>query len=416
MFFRAFAAALMLCCFPALLGAHQPIAVQVEVRGVAVQSEDQQPIAGCVVRVLQHPFTPNPNLPEAELARTTADAAGAFSMSLEFAIGFYELRLEHPGRCQTGRVLTPKLPPPASPGEKVDPVVVDLGQIALLPGREVRGRVVDENGKGVADAAICVPRVKGVSEHLDRQGGAGLFVRTKSDADGNFSFARYLPAGTYRILWEQPLHRKLLSPLSFDVALEAPAVELELRTELLPTISGTIAVTDIEAGTPFPFPELELVGTSGKQIYRVKVDATGAFRIQSLVGDKGPVLIDIRPGATNAYQHPQAVPWGTKDLVLTIESSGSVEVEVVEAGTGTAIELFAAVCIPMDGDRPMQPIVWPAAAKHSGGKATVNKVPLGDVMLHVWAPGKEYATAKQLRFTRKAGETPKLRFEFDRKQ
>ncbi|MBL8900609.1 MAG: carboxypeptidase regulatory-like domain-containing protein [Planctomycetes bacterium] len=390
-----------------------PAPVKVEVKGVCVAAEDQTPLAGCVVRVMSLPLSADPALPETELLRAQADASGNFSVQVDLPFGFFEARFEIDGRCQVGRALSPK---PPAPGEEAKVLVIDLGNVDLPIGREVRGVVLDVSGAPVAGAAIRVPAVKGIAPHREQHGAPGLTLRAVADAQGQFRFERRFPPGNYQILWELPQERELRSPLRFDVKLEIPATELEIRTSMLPIITGRIVLPGVAKDQPLPIQGLEVVGTSGKQIYRTKVDALGRFSFRARVQDKGPVLLDIPAGAIEAYRHPAAVAWGTQDVELVIQSAGGVEVVVVEAGTGAPIELFAALCIPMDGDRPMRDIVWPEAATHPGGKAKVNEVPAGDCMLHVWAKAPEYATAKQVRFTRKAGETPVLRVEFERKK
>jgi hypothetical protein len=387
--------------------------MKVEVKGVCVATEDQKPLAGCVVRVMSLPLSADPALPETELLRAQADATGSFAVQVDLPFGFFEARFEIEGRCQVGRALSPK---PPAPGEEAKVVVIDLGSVDLPIGREVRGVVLDEAGAPVAGAAFRVPAVKGIAPHREQHGAPGLTLRAVADAQGRFRFERRFPPGSYQILWELPQERELRSPLRFDVKLETPATELEVRAGTLPMITGRIVLPGVAKDQPLPIQGLEVVGTSGKQIYRTKVDAQGRFTLRARVQDKGPVLLDIPAGAIEAYRHPAAVPWGTQNVELVIQSAGGVEVLVVEAGTGAPIELFAALCIPMDGDRPMRDIVWPEASTHPGGKAKVSEVPAGDCMLHVWAKAPEYASAKQVRFTRKAGETPVLRVEFERKK
>jgi hypothetical protein len=294
--------------------------------------------------------------------------------------------------------------------------VIDLGAVPLLPGREVRGKILDEEGQPVPGAAIRTTPVRGIAPHLEKHGGAGVVLRAVSGADGSFAFARRVPAGSYRLLWEQPHDRELRSPLSFDVVLETPVHEMEVRAALLPIVSGRVVLAGWQEGQPVVLPALEIVGTSGKQIYRSKIDPTGAFRIQARPGDKGPLRLDIPAGAVEAYVHKQAIPWGTRDVKIELAAAGRIEVVVVEAGTGLAIEHFAAVCVPMDGPRPMREISWPPAAPHAGGKLVLAEVPLGDCMLHVWAPGPEYAATKQVAFQMKAGPLPSFRVEFERKK
>jgi hypothetical protein len=388
-----------------------PLTIKVEVRGTAVASEDRRPLAGCVARVVRLPWSADPRLPEEEVLRFAADGAGAFAASFDLPLGFCELRLEHAGRCQTGLLLAPT--PPADLSQRAR---VDYGEVALLPGCVVRGRLVGDGGAALADAAIRIPDVKGIAPHLERNGGRGAVVRATSDVEGRFAFARRLPPGRYAFNWELPVERELVSPLHFEIAPGAAVVELELRTRALPCLEGRVEIAGVAREAAPPLPPLVLVATSGTNVYRVPVEKDGRFRVQARPKDPGPVHLEIPATAFERYRHPERVAWGRKDLVLLLEPSGRLELLVVEAGTGAPLEHFAALCVPMEGGRPTREIVWPEAAVHPGGKLTLQDVPVGEGLLHVWVKAATHAGVKQVSFQRKAGETPQLRVEFERKQ
>ena len=145
-------------------------------------------------------------------------------------------------------------------------LVVMAGQtsrvdVALTPSIEVRGRVVDETGRPVADARLSVRSDWWINITPDED---------RTDADGRFRIQHGLGAGPAQLTVTHEEHRRLERPLTL------PTPELTLVLQRGSALSGRV----LDAwGAPVKDAEIRI---SSAAFPTTKTDAQGAFRFTGL--------------------------------------------------------------------------------------------------------------------------------------
>jgi hypothetical protein len=127
------------------------------VEGLVLDDATDQPIAGATVQF-------GTDFNSSNASRATTDAQGRFRLAAPEE-GPGKLTAQAPGHApETAEILV---------GEKLDPV-----SIRLRPGRTIRGRVVDPEGKPIPGALLVVDSWRGIRS---------LNLQTRADADGSFA-------------------------------------------------------------------------------------------------------------------------------------------------------------------------------------------------------------------------------------
>ncbi len=207
---------------------------------------------------------------------------------------------------------------------------IDVGDVVLRAGVRVAGRVVDRQGKGVPGASLSMqePLVAGRALFRD-----DTFAQAETDSTGRFEVAKPMPAGRFLVSVRD---HEVLQPLCI-VAPEPASQELVITVAPpAPMVRITGTVVD-EAGAAVAEARIEV---EGEGLLR-PTGADGAFVLEKRrEAVRGDARISIHPHLHEPLQLPDAVPWGTQGLVLTVRRGAELTVRVTDAA-GAPVDEFA---------------------------------------------------------------------------
>lgn len=265
---------------------------------------------------------------------------------------------------------------------------VDVVELRLAAGAEVRGRVVDGAGKPVVGATVAVaPRevpsdeaARRATEMLERTSRIGgddvrALVRTTSGADGGF-VVKGLPAGACVVAVDPPAPLGPVEGIAADAG--GDAVEIVVTT----ASRYTITVVDV-AGRPVPGATVRVV--------RKQVERAGETRFfyddRRVVDDAGQVTVGpLRPASS--YGLEIAPPEGRTDLRSVSMSTWTpddshIELEAARTLRGRVVDGRGA---PVAGarvefDRGGSSFSSREVRTDADGRFTLEGAPVGDVRL-----------------------------------
>ncbi len=224
-----------------------------------------------------------------------------------------------------------------------------IGDVRMVPGRIVRGRVVDEAGGAIPERTLVTCR--------------GTVVQARTDARG--SFVTEEPVGFGPATWEIPFGPfDLVAPVEVDIGPDAPG-EVLLRVRARAHVRGIV------------------VDERGKPVSGVSLsDQPGLGSVTS--GEDGTFVLLCRRAGTNAVtihvpnapecepREPIAdVPWGTDGVRIELRRLRPFTIEVVDTD-GDPVEAFG-VAIERPGSMPMNGNVSQRGA-HAGGRVECTEV------------------------------------------
>ncbi len=218
--------------------------------------------------------------------------------------------------------------------------VAHLGDVVLGPGSRVHGRVVDENGRGMAGASIGVAAVD-LPEDANRirRLGSSAFhdaSTATSDAEGTFVLDG-VAVGTCRV-WSHADDKRYAwsDPIAVTAGRDVHDVELVL-TPMLATDRIEGRVVDPDGG---PVAHASLFYTAhAKESFSTGLRANEDGRFELMIQDDGSTydFTARDPAQRFAQASILGVVPGTLDLVLQLVAKQFVDVRVVDPD-GRAIE------------------------------------------------------------------------------
>ena len=264
------------------------------------------------------------------------------------------------------------------------------GVVLTIPiGVAVTGRVVDRNGKPVADAAVYA---------TEAQGGGSNFVRrimrfgernddnvVKTAADGTFT-TRVKP-GTYnfRVVREGFATKAIASR---QIGAGAPPIEITLDPGVALAGRITRGGAGLEGVTVDIFGEESAADSA-------KTGPDGSFRIEGLT--PGQAMMNISKTEESVQQfRPVTIP--SENLVIDLPVGASVSGRVVEKGSGNPVREFDAGYSAARGGGGMM-FMGPGITKHftsDDGSFVLEHVPPGAVNITVTAAGFTQGRAQNI--------------------
>jgi hypothetical protein len=353
------------------------VGITAEIRGRCVDAATGEPLAGCVVQVrCDGGGPPDPKISEAirRPAPTKTAADGSFSIRIVAHKNYHAgVRISRDGYWpRTGKWWH------VSPGSSDD-----LGRIEFHRGVYAVGTVVDTLGHPVVHAVVRIdhlplPLDVSPADKTKRSGGlhhlADRQSRASTGADGTFRSRDALPSGTFK-LRVSGRSLRLVRPRTITIPAKGPMKPLTIVVEEGASISGRVVD---DAGQPVEGVVLMArhVGSTGFSSMGFS-QADGSFRISRTRRFPGDFRIEVRDGARCEPGEPiLGLEWNTTGHLIELRRLPSVELTVVDAGTGKPIERFAVVCVDAGGWRNHKRRLR-QSGRHLGGELTVQGVPRG---------------------------------------
>jgi hypothetical protein len=308
------------------------------ISGTCRAAEDRTPLGGVSVRAR----TAHDVLFR---AAATSDAAGRFELALPRKLLDRKLSivLEGEGRISAAR----------SVDGLAEGAHLELGELELLRGARCFGRVVDPEGEPVVGAEV-------------RYGDP-----VTTDAEGRFRCIPGFANGTYQVPIVATGFRDAV--FSLELPLEEEPV---LTLARAPSIEG-YALDEFRR----PIEGVQVRAIGQRPCCEVPSDARGRFAIYDARGVGAPVSLLVMDELTERWESRELVPWGTRDLVLSLQRRFAFELEVVDRATGEPVERFAVIQLART-QRP-EKVNLQQAGLHAGGKLRVFPVPRGERRLWV---------------------------------
>lgn len=285
--------------------------------------------------------------------------------------------------------------------------IIDLGDIVLGTGFEVRGRVVDElgvpvGGVGVRLNNLPLPVAPGMAANDTRYG--------NSAANGEFRVEVPIPAGTWPLDVDARGFR-LLSP--DHVTIGVRGVEPVLVTvRRMPSIDGTVVD---EQGLPVAGVTINAElnrsgripgGTSGKD---------GTFTIFAVDAEPQPVQLTISdPGpCESSWRDARLWEWGSKDVRIVLMRALSFELTVVERPSGAPVTQYAVSCYSDKSGSSLQRDLR-LGGDHPQGRVVVDRVWRGRNILRVIPIDKALQPSAKIEFEASDAGVAPMRVAVDR--
>lgn len=262
--------------------------------------------------------------------------------------------------------------------------VLDVGTVEVHAGAILTGTVRTESGRPLPGLSLRLDAVEPLE--VDAFGAVGRNrVGLASDERGRLLASGAVRPGRWRVRREGT-GLLAVSPEQFDVL--GDAVDLQLVVREGASISGVVVGTD---GLPAVGVQLEARPVRGAQ--RVSMlpcvsDANGAFVLRAQEGAElaDAVCVHLIEGVDRgrtSIGEPVPIRWGTTGHVVTVQQTTAIELQVLDASTGRAIERFAVSC---ESDRSL---VWRLDGPHVGGRVTVQPFGPGPWLLSVLPQSQE---------------------------
>jgi RNA polymerase sigma-70 factor (ECF subfamily) len=203
---------------------------------------------------------------------------------------------------------------------------LDLGEIRLQRGVELRGTVLDENEQPVASARV---RLAGLPMAIQHRFQVRDFLEAVSDETGAFVMPEPIPVGSWRLDIQSLGHLRLEPVHCIVAALEEPA-SIPVRVKIMPSIAGICLDA---AGRPVPDLALRAHPTRRSQKnLSARSDEAGVFRLhaRALSDLDGAVQLGSDSLEWQGLGDPPAAEWGDRGVVIRVQPAPRLTVSVVD--------------------------------------------------------------------------------------
>ncbi|HZT54892.1 MAG TPA: carboxypeptidase-like regulatory domain-containing protein, partial [Burkholderiaceae bacterium] len=349
------------------------------IRGRCVADEDGRPLAGCEVRC------------------STRDPAAVTA-----ADGRFEVHVTNSNNPSLRIIAAERTPRTATWDKPLPPhAVEDLGDVRMQRGFEVRGRVVDESGVGLADCNLFVYGIEvSARAGIAQQETAGAATA----GDGSFTFGSLLPAGE----WETQVGTRVAyrdAPFRFHVDASAGCPPLWIVVTRGKHLRAHVVDED---GKPVALVRFHT--ETGDSWARSDDDGVIDFWSTRSVAGSTRILLD-----NDDWPDPEFVPptvaWGSEDARLVLHRGGSLPIAVVD-DSGVPVEEFAVHI----AHEPLADRWEPAreTGRHAGGLLTIPRVHRGPNLLRVVPRAPELLPGEVTRVAVTGHEREPVRVQLER--
>jgi hypothetical protein len=258
-------------------------------------------------------------------------------------------------------------------------ITKDVGDITMLHGRKLRGRVVDSRGQPRSGVRVVIGEAgRSRAGELHRS----TMFDALSGADGRFATLANLPVGRHKISVE---HAVLHSPREFRMAQSSADFPIEVIVkpeDELATIRGVVVDG---LGNAVIGATIETTPALPGDTWRRETDRQGRFTIAMAHDDAtGALRVRASKAGHDSIEPEQTVPWGTSDLRLVMRESSGLHLTVVAAGTEDPVEDYTVWILSEPGSDPRDPDSRRSNdGHHLDGKTTLADIAAGRYLIKI---------------------------------
>ncbi|MEQ1632724.1 MAG: hypothetical protein ABL997_10155 [Planctomycetota bacterium] len=277
--------------------------------------------------------------------------------------------------------------------------IEDVGDVAMLPGVHVRGRVVDEQGTPQAKEQVTLQRA--------RAGRPGADVEPRWDtvegsaADGTFSMNHWLLPGEYSI---RTANADVQTPKAVKLTVERSeeVLEVVVRARAIhPSITGRVVD---ETGSPVRGIKVEDRSAEGRASTSSRRDGTFDLRQHGTSTAKHAALVLVSD-THEVDPTPREVAWSSSDVEFRVRRAPSFTLRVTDAA-GAPLDMYLVRLIPRNrsrwSSRDNEARAW---GVHEDGTVVVPGLARGDWLLMVEPPTDRGLCIAFLEFTQRGDPT-----------
>jgi RNA polymerase sigma factor (sigma-70 family) len=290
-------------------------------------------------------------------------------------------------------------PYPSSPSD----VTTDFGDLSFVPGHQVRGTVLLPDGSPASRFSVTA---SGFPNRLTPDLRGSSSSRARVDEIGEFLLEELVPEGTWPI--RVGMRRGFAQTDDIEVVV-GPQGQLEpIRATLtkLETIRGRVTMGN---GNGESIPRVHIKEfrdfQGGGSSHATWSWPDGTFELSN-TRESGPIALEIYQGDSRAWKSDRKFEWGTDDLVIHLQRSAAMSLQVTEQSSGQPLEDFAVITEVDDNSFIFHDGIR-LAGFHANGHVEIQPVPDSKFYLSV-VPRRRglLATAWQEIDPNKAGADP----------
>lgn len=264
--------------------------------------------------------------------------------------------------------------------------VMDVGDVRMVRGALVHGRVVDQRSQPLVDTQVMFERVRAVSEFaagrgpFSSRGHEVAFTR----ADGSFRTQQPLLFGRYRVSAAQTF---AVSPNEIELT-AAAGDAITIVVQMPEPTAGIRGIVTDETGLPVVGARIAANGDDARPVAAASSAADGTFALHRPEFAPSDVALVVDAGGFELTKIDTKIAWGAEGVALRVRRCASLTVRAIDRD-GQPVLRYQVRAIPLER------AAWsPTAADvrkrgpFEGGTAVIDGVRNGPHLLVV-----EFATA-----------------------
>lgn len=257
----------------------------------------------------------------------------------------------------------------------------DVGDVVMVTGVRVTGRVVDPSGMPLERVYVTL-NMDGRQVSMRGQVAPQWGEQTVSKADGSFAFRSVLHPGAYGVHTQD---YDLQSPKAVELTAEQPTVDLVIvAAKPAPTMTITGRVID-ETGAPAVGVRVES-HTDGWSSATTRKSGTFELRKREPGGSQKATLHLYSDLYELSDVEPREVDWGARDIEFTVTRAPSLTVRVTDSEQ-QPVDTYTVYLIPQNrGRMSSEDSRARAQGQHENGTVVIPGLTRGDWLLRVTFP------------------------------